>query len=421
MARRKPLTIDGTGSVSAPGSRIRSAEWLYGLAFLGIFLAFIPLLILLLPRRVEAIAGHADLPALSWLLLIGGIVASISHILAGMWSDRWLLRYGSRRGLIAIGVGAMLISYGGLGSADQLTTLGFALVIFQFALNLALAPLGALLADYVPDARKGRIAGRLNATLPISIAAVSLTSWLYPTDSDAAFYAVGTVGALLTLPLLVRWPFGELEGRAPAALAISAVPRPKRDFAIAASARLLVQLGAVVMTSYLYAYLASVNAAGTIGGITGTTAAIGSLSLVATAAAIIASITSGLFSDFQRARRWPLAVSAVIISGALMVLSMPPSWLGLVLAFAVFHAALASFLALDTALVAQIVSGNKHRGALLGVMNLTNTLPSIIAPIAALLAIQSGGLGGAIPQLVLLSALAALAAALVIPAIRSVR
>lgn len=415
------MIMDKVDSVSATGPHIRMAEWLYGLAYLGIFLAFIPLLILLLPRRVEAIAGHADLPSLSWLLLIGGVVASISHILAGMASDRWLLRYGSRRGLIAIGVGAMLMAYGGLGSARNLTSLGLALVIFQFALNLAFAPLGALLADYIPDARKGRIAGRLNATLPISIATVSLMSWFYPTDSDAAFYAIGAAGALLMVPLLVLWPFGALQERTPVALPIAALPSPKRDFAIAATARLLVQLGAVVMTSYLYAYLASVAASGRISGIAETTAAIGSLSLVATAAAIVASVSSGLFSDLQRIRRLPLAISALIIAGALLVLSMPPSWLVLVLAFAVFHAALASFLSLDTALVAQIVSGNKHRGALLGVMNLTNTLPSIIAPIAALLAIQNGGLGQALPQLVLLSAGTALAAALIIPAIRSVR
>jgi MFS family permease len=415
------MTLGAGGSGSASGSGNREAEWLYGLAYLGAFLAFIPLLILLLPRRVEAIAGQADLPALSWLLLIGGVVASVSHIFAGMWSDRWLLRFGSRRGLIAIGVGAMMAAYVGLGSADTIATLGFALVLFQFALNLAFAPLGALLADYVPDARKGRIAGRLNATLPISIAAVSLLSWLYPTDSDAAFYLVGAVGALMILPLLIQWPFGELQKRGSASVPIAGVSSPKRDFAIAAAARLLVQLGAVVMTSYLYAYLASVAAAGRIPGITETTAAIGSLSLVATAAAIVASVTSGLFSDLQRIRRLPLAISAVIIAGTLAILSTPPSWLVLVLAFAVFHAALASFLSLDTALVAQIVSGNKHRGALLGVMNLTNTLPSIIAPIAALLAIQNGGLGGALPQLVLLSAGTALAAALIIPAIRSVR
>lgn len=410
------------GTVSAAGSGSGKAEWLYSLAYLGAFFAFIPLLILLLPRRVEAIAGHSDLPALSWLLLIGGVVASIAHILAGMWSDHWLARHGSRRSLIAMGVVAMLLAYVGLGNADNLILLGAALVFFQLALNLAFAPLGALLADYIPDARKGRIAGRLNATLPISIAAVSLLSWLYPRDNDAAFFAIGGVAALLILPLLIQWPFGELQKQeAPTPLHSGVIPRPRRDFAIAAMARLLVQLGAVVMTSYLYAYLASVDAAGNNSDISDTTSAIGWLSLVAAAAAIIASIASGLFSDLRRNRRLPLAISGVMIAAALLILSLLPSWPFLILAFALFHAALASFLSLDAALVAQIVSGNKHRGGLLGVMNLTNTLPSIIAPIAALLAIQRGGVDDALPQLITLSAMAALVAALLIPAIRSVR
>ncbi len=405
-----------------PRPAIRLAEWLYTLAYLGAFLSFIPLLILLLPRRVESITGTSDLYALSWLLLAGGTVASIAHIGAGLWSDHWFARHASRRGPIGVGVAATMVSYFALARADTLAGLGAALIGFQIAVNIAFAPIGALLSDYVTDERKGRVAGRLNTTLPISIAAVSVVSLLFPNDSGMAFIVTGAAGSLMILPMLVWWPFGEVQKRAIA----RAAPREgaasaRRDFFIAAGARLLVQLGAVVMTSYLYAYLTYVAGHGGLNGIGTITQAIGVLSLVATIAAVMAPVLSGLVSDLRRNRRIPLAISAVLVSAALMTMGAVPQWAAILLSYALFHSALASFLAIDSALVAQIVSGHPHRGTLLGVMNLTNTLPSIIAPGLALFAIQSGGLADAVPQLVTLSAFAALVAAGIILTIRSVR
>ena len=81
----------------------RAAFWLYGLAFLGAHLAFMPLMVLLLPRRVEALAPEGTAEFLSWLLLTGGVVAGIAHLMSGALSDRWFARIGNRRGLISIG------------------------------------------------------------------------------------------------------------------------------------------------------------------------------------------------------------------------------------------------------------------------------------------------------------------------------
>lgn len=53
-----------------------------------------------------------------------------------------------------------------------------------------------------------------------------------------------------------------------------------------------------------------------------------------------------------------------------------------------FNTSLTGFLAMDNAIVAQLISASHRRGALLGIVNLSNSLPAIITPLMALVAIQ---------------------------------
>ena len=92
-------------SALADSTRVRDAS--YGLALFGVHLAFMPLLVLLLPRRVELLAGGDAATALSWILLFGALAASVSNIAAGVFSDRWLERNGSRRGPVILGLAMM--------------------------------------------------------------------------------------------------------------------------------------------------------------------------------------------------------------------------------------------------------------------------------------------------------------------------
>jgi len=65
-------------------------EALYVLAYLGANLGFAPLLILMLPRRVAAVAPSHPVATLSGLVLLGGVTAS--------W-NAW--RHGARSGEMA--------------------------------------------------------------------------------------------------------------------------------------------------------------------------------------------------------------------------------------------------------------------------------------------------------------------------------
>lgn len=405
----------------------RSAVWTYGLAFLGAHLAFMPLLVLLLPRRVEALAA-AGAPAsaavmLSWLLLTGGIVAGQAHIAAGAAGDRWLARFGNRRGLIAIGTFLLALSYVGLAFADSFASLFTALIAFQIALNCCFSPLGALLADHVPNDVKGRLSGLANAALPASTFFVAAIAWAFPQDNIWAFLAIGLLAAGCIAPLLVRWPFAELveqDGDTPDR-SLPAKRHLLSDFAIAWSARLLIQIGAAFLLSYIYLYIAATQHSNPAWGDTNASEILATLTAPAALLAIAATLVSGHLSDMRAKRRLPLFLAALIFASGIGTLAMTPQPALFIMAYGLFQIGLAAFLSIDTALVAQLVSGHPRRGAMLGVMNLSNTLPAVIAPALMLLAFGEAEIASALATVFGILATGAVIAGAMMLTIRNVR
>lgn len=375
---------------AAAGSR-RARDWSYGLALFGAHLAFMPLLVLLLPRRVEALTDGDAATALSQILLTGALVASVANIGAGNLSDRWMRSRGNRRAPLALGVALTLASYVWLAAADSLAGLTAAVIAFQLSVNAMLSPLSALLTDHFPHGEKGRISGLANAALPLSSAVVAPLVWLFPRDHPGAFLLTGGVAVACFVPLVVTWPFAGAAAPSPAPVLPARDPGSsrRRDFALAWFARFVVQLGAAFMIGYLYVFVgARSTGAGGPGDESETARRIAALALFATLFATCSALACGRLSDRLGRRRLPLALAAICAGFALAVLGSDPGWVMFLAAYTVFHAALAGFLAIDTALVAEMVTAHPRRAALLGIMNLTNTLPAVLAPGIALMVLQ---------------------------------
>ncbi|WP_343344150.1 MFS transporter [Sphingomicrobium sp. XHP0239] len=397
-------------------------ERLLVLANIGAFLAFLPLLVLLLPRRVEAVAGGDPLVLLSWLLLIGGITAGVAHVVAGAWSDRWAARRGTRRGMIALGLVATMIAFALLAIARTPPLLVAGMIAFQSCFNLMFAPLGVLLADHVPDARKGLVAGGMNMALPIGGFGIAALGWLSDADAIWPFVLVAGAVAACVLPLLLFWPqdtaFAASTHRAEAAPRLVLL---RGDFARAWAARLFVQLGAASIIGYLFLYVDALASAARGFAAPDSSAGVATLTFIANLVGLGAGVVAGHLSDRIERRRAPLVIASIVAGGALALLAWAPDWRLILAAYAVFTAALTAFLSIDSALVAQLVGDRPQRGALLGLMNLTNTLPAVIAPLAAL-TLSSGGVtgGDSLRWLLVFAALASILAALFIARIRSI-
>lgn len=351
---------------------------LYSLAFLGAHLSFIPVLTLLIPRRVEALDPVNPIRSLSILLLAGGVTASVSHILAGRWSDRWIKRHGNRQAIIGLGLSLLLATMAWLALARSFAMMLGAIVAFQFALNLMFAPLGALLADHIPDRAKGRVSGWLNSSLPLSNGGTFLAAFIYPHDGAGGFFVIMAMVAIAIVPLVAIWPFDALVAR-PSAREVDPAPLfVPRDFVRLWNARLAIQIGAVFIVNYFYLFLTTRVAAEQ------SARQMGTLALVALGASFVSSLGAGYWSDVWQCRRPPMITAAVTAASGLLILSSQPAWPLVVIGFMLFHVGLTSFLAVDAAMVAQLLGASQRRGELLGYMNLTNTLPSIVVPVLGL-------------------------------------
>lgn len=356
-------------------------------------MAFMPVLVLLLPRRTASLFGSDAASALSWLLLAGALTASIANISAGFLGDRWVKHRGSRRGLIVIGLAALICSYGFLAFAVDLAWLIAAIIAFQIGLNLALGPTMALLADHIASSTKGLVAGWMGAALPLSALGTAALGLAFPADDNAAFYATAAIVALCVVPLLTFWGFAPASRYSrptdSASEAGKAVHVP--TISLLWVARALVQFAACFVLYYLFLHITGLIADDTEWHSLSGTLFISFLSFMSACVAVPAAVISGLVSDRLRSRQSVMALSALVLALSLYVLGSRPSPQLFAVAFVLFQLFLSAYLAVDTALIAQLTGHHPRRGAILGVMNLTNTLPAVLAP---LLTIQAMSLAG---------------------------
>jgi MFS family permease len=373
---------------------------LYALVFAGMFASFIPLVSVLLPLKAAAIAGEgARVTLLSTAALGGSAIASFANLLFGTLSDASYRRRGTRRGWIAAGLVLVLPGYALLHWSASPVALFGAVALLQVAINMMFAPVTAVMADEVPDSRKGLVAGLLGAAHPFSsLIAVAVT--LQGLGGQGARYAMlcGVI-ALMVLPFLLL----ARESGAPESLAPPPRVRRRADFARIWAARLLVQIAGNGLTTYGLFYFIAVLGAGVPGKPSAEDAS-GQVALVfagVTLLTLLLTIAAGRASDRAMRRKPFLAAAALLMAAGLSMMAVAGSFVVAAIGYALATLGMSVFLALQSALAMQLLPSAAHRGRDLGLLNLTNTLPAMIAPLLALaLSPEKAGFG---PWLLLLA------------------
>ena len=383
-----------TEHAAADPSPIGPFLWRYGLAWAGGNVAYIPILTLLLPMRFTVLAGAHDVEWLARTATAGAIAASLAAILWGALSDR----LNRRLSLSAVGLVLFSLATLALGLMATPRDLFVAIIVWQVALNLYLAPLLACAADRVPDQSKGALGGFLAfapAIAAISIGVVSVIGQSLQLQL-AAVVAMVVGGAV---PLLAR-----RRVLLPPKISLSQAPRSRNRSTILQlwSARLVVQVAEGLIFVFLYYFLRDLSG----GSLTLGRYAIANA--LAQGLSIPVALAVGYSSDRTGKRRAPLLAMIVILAAGLGLMAAAPSFWLAVAAYALFLVGSNSFLALHSAFTMQHLPNPRHYGRDLGLMNLTNTLPAVTTPLLALGLIHWGGY----PAL-----LAVLAAVMAIPAL----
>jgi MFS family permease len=379
------VVADAAGVFAEPVERVR-AGWTVGLslATLAVFMAFMTPIQILLPLQLEHIDPHDKSNALSLVTGLGALVAVVANPIAGALSDRTVSRFGRRRPWI---LGGAVAGAAGLAvTAAQHTVWGVALgwCLAQAGLNAMLAGVSTPVADRVPVEQRAQVSGWTGIMQSLGLVLGALITTLLVTGVWSGYGLLALLTVVLALPFVLRQPEPALpRAQRPAfdarafARTLWVSPRRHPDFGWAWLTRFLINLGNALGTLYLLYYLTdSVHY-----GDPGTGVLI--LTVIYTVCAALTAIPVGVLSDRIGRRKPFVVVCAVIMGAAALILAFLHSWGAAMAAAAVLGAGFGVYLAVDQALVTQVLPVAQDRAKDLGVINIANSGPQVLAPVLA--------------------------------------
>ncbi|QDZ09264.1 MFS transporter [Sphingomonas panacisoli] len=366
MRRAAPLPTGGNRSLGF--------LLIYAIANAGGVIGFLPLLTLLLPMKIEAVVGDGRITLITATVIAGSTAAGLSNILFGWLSDRSVARGGGRRRWVAGGVVATSLSYAYIAVAPTPTAIILATIAFQAALNATLNPLYAIMADEIPDAQNGLTGGLLALANPISSAVLAVVVSMSTLSEGSRLAIVVVAFTTCIAPLLITrsQPLPIVDS--PRAAVVGA----RRDLAFAWAARLLVQISGVILQLYLLYYFESIEASQPTGALPPN---IGHLLTLSFAIALPVAVAIGRLSDRIDRRKPFLFGAAAVAALGLLGMAFAGDWTSGAISFAIYSVGAGVFLPLHNAFSIQLLPDPRHRGRDLGLLNLTNTLPSLLGPL----------------------------------------
>ncbi|HEX6446750.1 MAG TPA: MFS transporter [Streptosporangiales bacterium] len=405
---------------TAPAGR----RWvgLWTLANLGLYMAIYAAMQVLLPKQAgqaPRIAAFGKELAVSYATVVAAVVTIVVSIGVGMLSDRTLARSGRRQVWV---LGGAVVSAAALAClGPQGTVLGLVAVwgVAQVGLSTIATALTAAVPDEVPVTGRARV-----------------SAWYGVAQSAGPLLGIVVVGAVIlavvpgylamaVLVLALATPFALLtrgiplrrDERPPLAprRVFAEIVRPLRhaDFSWAFSGRFFIQLSNALAQLYLYFYLSDrVHTNPDIGTVY--------LVLVYTVCVIAAAVPTGIVSDRTGRRRRMVIVASVLQGVAGLLLAFVPTMPAALVGAGVLGLGYGSYVAVDQALITQVLPRAADRGKDLGVINIANNLPYALAPAIGGPLIAGLGVVTGYTVLYLLVLVTAVVAAVTVLPIRSV-
>lgn len=394
-------------------------RWITGVVLvnLGINAAFFGPLQVLLAQQAQYFDQANKEAVLALVTGFGAAVSLVANPLFGALSDRTTAKRGRRVPWVLGGAGigaAALLALAGAPGVAAMTLLWCGV---QAGCNAAYAAITAAVPDQVPRLQRGSVGGlaAMGQTAGVLLGAVIAAV----AGGFAAGYVISAaVLAATVVPYALRSQDAQIPptvrerfslGRFLASFYVS--PRKYPDFGWAWLTRFLVNLGNHLVTLYLFFYLQdAVHFASPATGVL-------ILTGIYAVMVIVTAVIGGPWSD-RMGRRKPLVIgSSVIIALAALMLAFFQTWPAAIVAAAVLGVGFGAYLAVDFALLTEVLPRARDRGKDLGVINIANSLPQVFAPMLAAPLVLWGGY----VTLYLVAAIIGLLGAVFVYKIRGVR
>jgi MFS family permease len=408
-------------------TRVRAVSWrfivLYTLAYMSTCLVFLAPLLVSLALKVNSLVGLQQAPnSLALVAAVGAGLAVLANPFFGKLSDQTSSRLGMRRpwmvtGLLGGSLGVLVVA---LAPSILFVMLGWC--VGQLGFNALLAAMVAVLPDQVPVAQRGMVAGVLGVCVPVASVAGTFLVKLFTGNTIAMFLVPCAVGGafilLFALTLNDRrldradkpaWSLREL------ASTFWVSPRKSPDFAWAFVSRFMFVMAFAFLTTYQAYYL--LDHLGSAEADVPQQVFLGTL--VQSAVLVAASLLGGKLSDWTGRRKVFVVTASVIYGMAMFLIAAASSFNGFLVGMAIGGLGFGMYMAVDLALVVDVLPDLGTAAKDLGVLNIAGALPSSIAPAVAPAILAVGG--GSYGVLYAVAGVCALLAAAAIVPVKRVR
>ena len=347
----------------------------------------------ILPRMIESASGPADKAiGLGLVTGLGAFAALVFNPLAGHFSDR---RVSSDNRIMMLVIGLVTGGVAHLVLGVQHSIVGIAIwwTLCQATINIAYGPMSAIVVDHVDRRSWGLVWGLVSVAqavgLIVGLAAVVL---LFPSvTAGMTAISVGYVVCLAPL-IMVLYKLPRVSYDSPSAGGrpdLRALLATGQGFGLVFIGRFLIMLAETIALLYLYYYLQDVVHYRDPGD--------GQLILIliATVAAIVATVVVGRVADLSDGYRRFAVLSSFLMAATGFLLAGYAAWaLVLVCAFTL-GAGYGAFQSVSQALSLVVLPSPANAGRDLGIINIASAVPQVIgAPIAGLVVAGLGGYRG---------------------------
>ncbi|MFY9887412.1 MAG: MFS transporter [Streptosporangiaceae bacterium] len=371
--------------------------WITGLslASLGMWMASLTPVQILLPLQLQAADPRHKIAALGIVTGVGAVAACIATPLAGALSDRTTNAFGigrmrGRRHRWTLGMAVLgaisLVILGGLKTVAGIAVLW---VLFSAFQNAEYASLSAAVPDHVPVRQRATVAGWVGMPQALGLVLGTVLVVDIFTKISSGYTVLAILLVLFAIPFVFITPDHPLEPehRDPfswrkLARAYWISPRQYPDFAWAWITRFLASLAIAMGTLYLLYFLEGpvhyrqqFHQPATNG--------LQTLIIIYTVCVVVTAIVGGIISDRIGKRKMIVTLSGILMGLAALLLTFVETWNASLIAAVLFGLGFGAYLAVDQALITQVLPAARDRAKDLGIINIAIVGPSTIGPAIA--------------------------------------
>ena len=379
-------------AVDRPGKEHRGYTPTFALASFGLFFAILTPILGGLSVKIQGLVGLEQAPVqLGIVTGIGSLFALVSQPIAGRLSDATMSRFGMRRPWIIAGVVGTFLSFLVVGISPNIWVLLIGWCGAQLFSNFAQAAEAATLADQVPEHRRGFVSGLAGAATPLAILAGAISLQALPNDLLRAVVpaTVGLVFGLLFAFVLKDKVRTERRQERMSVLGLLKTfwfnPKKHPDLGWAWLTKAMIMFGYGSVASYLTLFLATEYGMSIPEQLSFNLTA----TLVSVAFLVVVSIVGGKLSDKLARRRIFVSLGGILLAVGVILLGFSHAFgndtglMVILVAEAFIGTGAGLFFAVDQAMCIDVLPDVENTAKDLGVLNIANTLPAMVAPLLA--------------------------------------